>query len=159
MTIKAREIMKKRVVSVTPNQTVGEVARLLDERRISGAPVVDQHGKLMGVVSRTDLVRHEREEPRTEDAGEPWYDRAERLERVKGWTVRSPDYTRVSDLMTPSVVSADEGASVQELAKTMVRRRIHRVVITSRGRMTGIVSSLDLVRALLPRTSRPRRRR
>jgi CBS domain-containing protein len=157
--MKAREIMKKRVVSVSPNQTVGEVARLLDERHISGAPVVDRNGRLMGVVSRTDLVRHEREEPRVEEAGEPWFDRVERLEHSKGWTVRSPDYTRVADLMTPRVVSADEDASVQELARKMVKRHIHRVVITSRGKMTGIVSSLDLVRALLPKPSRPRRRR
>jgi CBS domain-containing protein len=149
--MKAKQIMRKRVVSVAPHLTVGELARILDERRISGAPVVDSNGRLVGVVSRTDLVRHEREEPRSEGEVEPWYHRVERLETAKGWQTRSPDYTRVSEVMTPAVVSADEGTSVDSLARTMLRKHIHRVVITRAGKMTGIVSSLDLVRALLIR--------
>lgn len=117
--MKARDIMQRKVFSVEPRTSVEELRRLFDEHGITGAPVVGPGGDLIGVVSRTDLMR----------AGAA----AKRVESV----------------MTPWVVCFEEDTPVDELAHQMLAKHIHRVVITKDGRLAGIVSSMDLLRALL----------
>ncbi|MBI5594599.1 MAG: CBS domain-containing protein [Elusimicrobia bacterium] len=136
----AGDVMQKRVVSVRPNMLVRELARILDEKRISGAPVVDRDGRLVGVVSKSDLVHHELDDV---DAHE-----AEDSHLPKGFHLESPDRTRVADIMTPTVVEAAREAKVPDLARLMRRRRIHRVFITKGRKLLGIVTTLDLLRLL-----------
>ncbi|MBI3297235.1 MAG: CBS domain-containing protein [Elusimicrobia bacterium] len=139
-TATARDVMQKKVVTVRPNMLVRELARLLDEKRISGAAVVDGGGALVGVVSKSDLVHHELE------GGESFIAPVARL--PEGFHVESPDRTTVSDIMTPGAIEASADAPVPELARLMRRRRIHRVFITKGRKLLGIVTTLDLLKVL-----------
>lgn len=116
----AKDIMRKRVVTVTPKMTLEETAKLLTKRGISGAPVVGPRGEVIGVISLTDLVWLENEPAR-----------------------------RVEQAMTPWGVSFEEDTPVKELARQMLAKRIHRVIITRDGGLCGIVTSMDMLHALL----------
>ncbi len=146
----AKDIMRRKVITVTPDKTISEVARLLIDRKITGAPVVDRKGNVVGVISQTDIVRRDRE--RSPGASVPsYYREGEEWTFSNGYQIEDPDLTRVRDLMTPAVLSADEDAPVEELARCMLQKHIHRIVITRHGRLCGIVTSMDMLNALLDR--------
>ncbi|MBI3549070.1 MAG: CBS domain-containing protein [Elusimicrobia bacterium] len=149
---KAKDIMRRHVVTVDPRMTVREVAALFIDREISGAPVIDGKGDLVGVVSQTDLVRRERES-RAEVEVPGYYRDGETSVYISGYQVKDPDFTRVGDVMTPAVISADEETPVEELAKMMLKRHIHRIIITRSGNLSGIVTSTDMVRTLLAKST------
>lgn len=128
----AKDLMTPYVATVGPLTTVSEAARLLTERRITGAPVVDAKGNLLGIVSQTDLVRHQG------GAGEHW----------PGEAAADAGQTPVLSLMTGSVVSCEEDTPLDEVARVMLDRRIHRVLVTREGRLCGILTAMDLLRAL-----------
>ena len=117
--MKARDIMRKRVLSVTPQTTLAELARLLAEHHVSGVPVLGAEGDLIGIVSQTDLARPGR----------------------SGATVAT--------VMTPWTVSFEEDTELKEIARQMLSKKIHRVIVTRGGRLRGIITSMDMVRALL----------
>lgn len=152
--MKAADIMREDVITVDENLTIKELAGLLIERGISGAPVVDKRGKLVGVVSQTDLVRRDRETSQDHEA--PAYNQdLDRWLGRHGLQVEAPDYARVRDVMTPVVLAADCSTSVEELARCMTLKRIHRLIITRRGKLAGIVTSMDILRAFAARAGRP----
>lgn len=146
--MQAKDFMSKRVVTVTEEMTVAEVAKILIDKGISGLPVVDGHGRPIGVISQTDLVREERERP-DQDRPHEFYGDAEKPFPYRGFQTRRPDMTRVSEIMTPMVIAAEEDTPLKELALMMLRKRIHRIVITRDGRIRGIISTLDILRAML----------
>lgn len=152
----AKEIMRKDVVSAPPEMTLKELAKLLIERQISGVPVIDGQGRLVGVVSQTDLVRRHRETP-VEVEVPGYYVEGDRTVLTSGLKIEEPDYTKVSDIMTPAVFSAREDAPVEDLARFMLSKHIHRVIIVGAGRVRGIVTSMDMLRALLVEAKKPRR--
>lgn len=117
--MKAQDIMRKKVLTVRPETNSRAVARLLAARGVSGAPVVGPEGDLIGVVSQTDLMRQA-------DAG-----------------------CTVASVMTPWTVSFEEDTEIRELARQMLAKRIHRVVVTRKGRLCGIITSMDMLRAFL----------
>ena len=132
----AKDIMRKNVVSVTPQMTLKQVASLFSRRNISGAPVVSTQGKLIGVISQTDMIGQ-----KPEASG--------RQINANGVRRKKPNDLRVEQAMTPFGVSFEEDTSVRELARQMLAKRIHRVVITRGGEICGIVTSMDMLRALL----------
>jgi CBS domain-containing protein len=142
----AKEIMHRKVIKVAPDMTLREVAKVFIDRHISGAPVVNHEGQLVGVVSQTDLVRQEREAAAAAEvplyyvAHEPSYKRA-------GMHVEDPEFSRVRDVMTPKLISAEEDTPIRELARRMLRKRIHRIIITKRGKLSGIVTTSDMLKA------------
>lgn len=149
----ASDIMRKDVVTVRENQTVKELADLLIDKGISGAPVIDARGRLVGVVSQTDLVRRERE--RGEEQEAPAYHRdLDRWLGRKGFQIVTPEYARVGDVMTPAVLSADVGTPVESLARCMSEKRVHRLIITRKGQLAGIVTSMDVLRAFVDLAAR-----
>lgn len=144
--MQARDLMRRKVITATPEMTLKELADLFINRHITGAPVVDRIGKTVGVVSQTDLVRHEHEAGAPEVA--TYHIEPDELQIKRGFQIEAPDYTRVKDVMTPKVISFDEATDISEVASVMLRRRIHRVVITSKGKLTGILTSMDLLKAI-----------
>ncbi len=144
----ASSIMTRDVVTAHPTDTVARVARLLAEHTISAVPVCDDSGALLGMVSEGDLMR-----PfvSTNVRRRAWW-----LTLLADGTDLAPefvDYVRldrhqVGDLMTKPVITANETTSVTELAEQMVQHHIKRLPIVRDGKLLGIVSRADVIRAI-----------
>lgn len=143
----AKDIMRRKVVAVDRRMTAQELTQVLQVNGITGAPVVDEVGVVLGVVSQTDLVRARC----GGSAGEiPSYHRELDEESTPpGIHFEEADLTRVEEIMTPGAISFDEETRVETLAAAMLERHIHRVLITSGDRLVGIVTTMDLLRALV----------
>lgn len=130
-------IMTRDVISVRPSLPIDRLIVLLIDRGIGGAPVVDVTGRLVGLVTRDDLV--------TDDYG--WADLCEGHEAP---TLRALLQSRtVGELMKPGVVTVPDTASIAEAAAAIDRHRIHEVmVVDGVGALRGVVSQSDLVRWL-----------
>ena len=143
--ITASDVMNPNVLMVQEDMTVEELASFLVENEISGAPVVDSTGQLVGVVSVTDLAR-DRSNPDffvSEWGGTLRRDQIEEL-RFGGETGM-----RVRDIMTPAVYSVDAETPIPEVAETLINSHIHRLLVTSGERVVGIVTSSDLLGLLV----------
>jgi CBS domain-containing protein len=147
-TIRAQDVMSKEPVCIELGTSLRDVARAFDQNQISGAPVIDGGGRLVGVVSRTDLVHRFLDDslahdPRTlADFFSGGIDDDEA-------PMESEPVVNVEEFMTDSPVTAPPTATLRELAKLMGDAHVHRVIIVDPSRIPiGIVTSLDLVRAL-----------
>jgi CBS domain-containing protein len=143
----AREVMTTPVHTVRPETTLEEIAQLMATHRISGVPVVDPEGRVLGMVSEADLIdEHKREAriPRTALYGLFPVPDAALLEAFRGGRT-----LQARQLMSTHVITATEETTLHELADIMVRRKINRIPIVRDGRLVGIVSRADLVRALV----------
>jgi CBS domain-containing protein len=143
----ASDVMTRNVITVDPDTTVQDVAGLLSERGISGVPVVDATGQLVGIISEGDLLR--RAEIGTDQPGSvrrSWW-----LEDFA--TARARDYVKshgrtVRDIMSRDVVTVAAETDLGEIARLLETNRIKRVPVLQDGRIVGIVSRSNLVRAL-----------
>jgi CBS domain-containing protein len=140
------DVMTRRVLSVAPDESVEHAVNLMLRHGISGLFVVDAQGTLVGVMTEGDLLR--RDELGTE-RHRPWW-----LRMLVSPGRQAQDFTRahgrkVSDIMTPDVISVAASTSLEEVVETMEKQRIKRVAVTEGGRMVGVVARSDLLRALL----------
>ena len=143
--MKARDVMVSPVISVKPSCTVKEVAKTLLERRISAVPVVDDSGKLAGIVSEGDLMH--RAEIGTQRRHSWW------LRVLTGDDALAAEYTKahartVADVMTREVITASPDTPLHEIAALLERHSIKRVPIVRDGALLGIVSRANLLQAL-----------
>lgn len=137
----ARDVMRSQVVVVPADADLWEVCRLLTVNSITGAPVVDADGKVVGVVSQTDIIAHLQ---RTGVWGFQLVDFYSDPEAAAAATARA---ARARDLMTSRLIHADEKTPVSQLRRLMLENRIHRVLILDEGRLAGIVTTMDLLRS------------
>ncbi len=145
----AADVMTRNVVSVTPDATVEDTARMMLERGISGLFVVDAKGDLSGIVTEGDLLR--RDEIGTE-RHRPWW-----LRMFVSPGKQAADFTRshgrrVRDVMTEEVIAVPSDASLETVVEVMEEHRIKRVAVTENARVVGVISRADLLRALVGRT-------
>lgn len=140
---KVSELMNPDVVCLSPETTVAEAQRLLAARSVSGAPVVDGSGQPIGVISQSDLVRHQARRVTAGESGRFYSDMDEYSDIADLPVDRSR--TPVRDLMTPHVYSVSRDTGAAAAASIMRDRRIHRLIVTERGRLVGVVTSLDLL--------------
>jgi len=143
--MKAADIMVTNVISVTPDQSVQDVAQVLLTHRISGVPVIDNAGNLVGIVSESDLMR--RGDVGTEHQ-RPWW-----LKLLMGREGLAREYikehaTKVSDVMTREVIAATPETPIGDIAEMLERNRIKRVPIVQDRKVIGIVSRANLLQAL-----------
>ncbi|MGA0593871.1 CBS domain-containing protein [Enterovirga sp. CN4-39] len=141
----ARDVMTSNVVTVTPGTTVREAAARLIEHRISAAPVVNEAGKLVGIVSEGDLLH--RVEIGTERR-RSWWLQLLASERLLAAEYVKSHGSKVEEVMTRTVVTADPETPLQEVAMLMERNAIKRVPIVKDGKLLGIVSRANLVQAI-----------
>jgi CBS domain-containing protein len=142
------DVMTTDVISVDPDTTVQALAILLAERGISGAPVVDSSGRLIGIISEGDLLhraeigtaRHHRERRRSWWLDHFASDLAREYVKSHGRTVK--------DIMTRDVVTVTEDTDLGEVAALLEAKRIKRVPVMHAGKIVGIISRANLVRAL-----------
>lgn len=134
-----RDVMTRGCVSVMPETPLKEVAALLVTHRISGVPVVDAAGGVVGVVSEGDFLRKEAAEPGPRHF---WA-------RLRGGE-EAPDVavaTTAGDLMSRPAITIDAGRSLASAAGLMATRRVNRLPVVEDGRLVGIVTRADVVRA------------
>jgi CBS domain-containing protein len=141
-----RDIMTRDVATVSPSTSVATIAHILLERRISAVPVLDQTGRIVGIVSEGDLLR--RVEVGTEPHPRWWEFLIGGSDRLAGDYIKSHG-RRAADVMTRKVYTIAEDAPLAEIAELLETRRIKRVPVVQGGRLVGIVSRSDLVRALI----------
>ena len=151
----AKDIMRKHVVTVDPQMTVQDVVQLFSDRQITGAPVVEEGEKLIGVISQTDLLRYQRRAP-AEHPVPNYYHESDGEVLVRHMQMDAPGTVQVQHLMTPAAFLTETDTPVGEVARFMLKRRVHRIIVTRNGRLAGIITSMDLLRVLL--RNRPPRR-
>jgi len=144
--MKAKDIMTRRVISISPDASILKAAHLMLQHRISGLPVVDPAGVLIGIVTEGDFLR--RAETGTERRKPRW------LEFVLGPGRAAADFThshgrKVEEVMSSSPYSVSEDTTLDEIVSLMERHRIKRVPVTRDAHLVGIVSRANLMRALI----------
>jgi CBS domain-containing protein len=115
----ARDIMTSKVCTIRPEASAQEAAQLLSQKRISGLPVVNPDGKIIGIVTEADIISKVNQEG-----------------------------LLVADIMSHEVIAVDEETSVSEIASLLTKRRIKRVPVVEKGKLVGIVSRADIVNAV-----------
>lgn len=152
--VTAADVMNTEVMTIRHDWPVSYLAEFLTEHSISGGPVVTDEGKLLGVVSVTDIVRHDsfpERRPAKEIAPIYYHHALEdhySHEDLSSFRFATNDQTTVREIMTPMLFAVPEDAKMLEVAKTMITGRIHRVLVTKGDELVGIISALDVIRLL-----------
>ena len=146
MELTARDVMTKDVVTIPETASLREAAHILVEHRISGAPVVDESGNVVGMLSEADILDEKKREaalPRValfgvsivpEDSLRRAYEEGMSLQ--------------VKDVMTKRVISVEEDTPLKEIARLMVRHKVNRFPVVKERKLVGIVARDDILRAL-----------
>jgi len=151
--MRAMDVMTTNVVTVGPDTSVQDVAKILSERGISGVPVVDAENRVIGIVSEGDLLHRietgteRRPERATGRRRSWWLDTIGRDEELARDYVKSHGRT-AGDVMTREVVSVNDTTELADVATLLETKRIKRVPVLKDGKLVGIVSRANLVRAL-----------
>ena len=136
----AADVMTRDVFMVRPDTTIEELSELFQMKNIHGAPVVDEGGRLVGIVTEDDVV-----------FGQMGFSDAE-LELINADRAlpagQPPAPRRVGELMTANPIAVDETTPVSEICRLIWRLRIHRLPVLRNGRVCGIVSTMDLCRLI-----------
>jgi CBS domain-containing protein len=122
-TLHASDVMVKDVITVTESMLLKDVARMFVEKKITGAPVVNANGELAGVISETDIIR--------------------KTTSIGAW---SP--STVGQIMTKPAVTVAPDETLQRVCEMMYNRRIHRVVVSEGTQIKGILTTMDILRAI-----------
>lgn len=149
----AKDLMTEKVICVYPETPVRDLIKILIDYQINGVPVVDKKERLIGVVSKTDIVAVEEKTRKKQKSGgkNSFYgDTNGRLKKDFDKISKTKDFgeTVVKDIMTPLVITADADDTIDRLAKIMFHKKIHRIIIQDDGRVVGVVSTLDILRAV-----------
>ena len=131
MTLHASDVMIRDVVTVAETMSLKEITSLFKEKRITGAPVVDANGELVGVISETDIIR--------------------KTTSIGAW---SP--STAGQIMTRNAVTVAPNESLQRVCELMYNRRIHRVVVAEGRQICGIITTMDILRAIATRLNQGR---
>jgi CBS domain-containing protein len=151
--VRAADLMMPDPVSLRADASIKEAIALLIDRGFSGAPVIDDAGRPIGVLTRSDILVHDREKPTNTSE---YYERADLVtpagERLgAGFHAQSVDTTTVRDVMTPAVFAVAPDAAASEVVHEMLALKVHRLfVVDNAGVLVGVVSALDVLRHLRP---------
>jgi len=144
----AKDIMTVDVITVKEDTTVEELGRIFIEKRISGSPVVDDGGRLSGIVTENDLISKNRRLHiptilRLFDAYIPIGSAGRLEEEIKRMAA-----TTVGEICTRKVVTVEEETALEEIATIMTGQKIHLIPVMKGQRITGIIGKKDLIRGV-----------
>jgi CBS domain-containing protein len=147
--MRARDVMTPNVIAVDPEMSVYDLARLLSERGVSGVPVLDSEGRLVGVVTEGDLLHRVETgtDPRPASHRSWWLNTIAKKNDLARDYVKSHS-RKVKDVMTTNVVSVTDTTELADMAMLLETKRIKRVPVVRDDKVVGIVSRANLVRAL-----------
>lgn len=154
------DLMQREVVTIAPGASVRELAKLLSYHQIGGVPVVDTTGAVVGVVSANDVVRmaaqHAETPLATGGAAALGPERSEYYASIRATpqllrrlSEGGMDGHRVADVMMPATFSVREDATLRELAHFLLHAGIHRALVMGGGKLRGIVTTMDVLRAVV----------
>ncbi len=150
--VTARDIMRTEVITVPYATPLSEVERILSDNRISGAPVTDEAGRIIGIVSVRDLIERYAEDPDSRPRrGHGFYHLSseEMLEEdFDSFDVPDESEDTAEDVMTGQIFSVSADAGLKEIAGVMAEHRIHRVLVQENGRNVGLISAMEILDAL-----------
>lgn len=143
--MRAHQIMSRRVVTIRPEAPIADAVKMMLAHHISGLPVVDAAGKLVGILCESDLLR--RAEIGTEHARNRLLTMLLGADRIAGEFVREHGH-KVEQVMTPRPVFANEEAPLSEVADLMERRHVNHVPVIRGDRLVGIITRSDFLSAV-----------
>jgi CBS domain-containing protein len=149
----AKDVMTADVITVAPDTTIRAVAELLVTQGVSGVPVLDK-GVLVGIVTEGDLLH--RAEIGTTARPVSWWSRIFKNKAVLAAEYSREHSTRVVDVMTKNVATVEESTPIADIADLLTQRSVRRVPVTRGGKVVGIVSRANIVRALAATANLPR---
>jgi CBS domain-containing protein len=129
--MRVADVMQSNLRVMKGTDSIGEAVSLLAESHVSGVPILDDHGRLVGVLSSSDIlnVLAEHQDP-------------EAREKVF-------EGTMVQEVMTPRPQTINPGADVKDAAQRMLYLEVHRLFVEDEGRLVGVITTTDLVRAVV----------
>jgi CBS-domain-containing membrane protein len=151
MKLTTKDVMNPHVVSVTDTMHPREVAKIFMEEGITGAPVVDETGHLVGVISQSDLVKYELATEHELTVEAPFCRRPhdDALDPGQGFQIEELPADTVKDVMAPFLVTVEADTAIREVAARMAKFGIHRLIVVDEDQqLRGIVTSMDVLRWL-----------
>jgi len=152
----AYDLMSPNPVSIEAEATIKEAVSFLVDKGFSAAPVIDQAGRPVGVVSQSDIVVHDREKVDYAPQISNFYERND-IESCNarglknGFGIVEVDRTRVQEIMTPVVLSVSASTPAGRVVQEMLKLKVHRLfVVDENGVLIGVISALDILRHLSP---------
>ncbi|UCE52844.1 MAG: CBS domain-containing protein [Desulfobacterales bacterium] len=147
--LKVKDIMTKDIITVTPDTEVVKAAKILLEKRINGLPVVDDSGKLVGILCQSDLIAQQKSIPIPSlftllDGFMP-LTIVKRIDKE----VEKIAAIMVEQAMTPKPVTVDPDADIEDVARLMVDKNYHTIPVLDGGKVVGIVGKEDILKTLL----------
>lgn len=144
-----QDIMTTRVHTLSPDMEIAEAAKLLLEKRINGAPVVDENGALIGILVQSDLIAVQKKFPTpslfTILDGVIQWGSSKSVEKE----VAKIAAATVAQAMTPDPITVSPQSSIQDVATLMVDKKLHTLPVVEEGRLVGIVGKEDVLRTLM----------
>lgn len=145
----AKDVMTTKVVTVSPETEIAQVARTLLEKRINGVPVVDASGKLVGILCQSDLIAQQKKFPLPSlftllDGFMPLTS-SKKIEKE----VEKISAIQVAHAMTPDPVTVEPDTSLEDVATLMVDKNFHTLPVVSEGNLVGIIGKEDVLKTLL----------
>lgn len=147
--IKAKDIMTKNPITVTPDMEIVNAAKTLLENRINGVPVIEK-GKLIGILCQSDLISQQKRFPMPSvftflDGFIPLQSNKD-MEK----TVKKIAATVVRDAMTPDPVTATSDTNIEEIAGLMIDKNFHTIPVVEKNKLVGIIGKEDILKTLIP---------
>jgi CBS domain-containing protein len=147
--LQARDIMTTEILTATPETSISELSKILENRKIGGVPVVDKGGRLVGVITQNDLVERARDlelPPAINILDFHIYlqipsHMIQRVEKMLG--------TTVGDCMTPNPVTVAPDTPVSKVAAVMAKQNVHTIPVVQGEKLVGIIGKMDLVRGMV----------
>ncbi|AHI28748.1 CBS domain-containing protein [Marinobacter similis] len=150
MTVLAFEIMTPTIKAVPQSWTMDRLARFLTDNEITGSPVTDEDGDIVGIVTLKDITEFRWNANRSGADTSLTSEEQEEARRLRMVIFEEMGKVpvEVRDIMTPSVLSVDEQTSVRDIADIMMREHLHRIFVTRDSKITGIITTYDMLKLI-----------
>lgn len=150
--VTARDIMHHDVITVPYATPLSEVERIMSDNRISGAPVTDEAGRIVGIISLSDIIARYTEDPDARPRRGPGFYHLSSEEMLDedydSFEVPKESEDTAEDVMTAQIYSVSASAGLKDIAALMCEHRIHRVLVAENGRHVGLISTMEILDAL-----------
>jgi len=147
----AKDIMTKKVITVSKDATLAELAKLLIKNKISGVPIVDKREELVGIVTEADLIIKE------SNLSFPLSFSFAFLESYESYTKSAKEYleTRVEEVMSTNVKTAREDMPISKVVNIMINNNINRLpILNNDGQLTGIITRADIIKSIIKKSEK-----